>query len=135
MLGYPEALLRDADDTLQSARAIGEAGTLMFALQHAPILYSLCGNYAVAAAQAQEEVALAEEKGSPLWHALGMTIRGSVSALTGSASEAVEMMISGISAYRATGATIFMPLYLQYLARAHAELGQFEEAWRCIGKR
>jgi predicted ATPase len=25
-----------------------------------------------------------------------------------------------------------MPLYLPYLARCHAELGQFEEAWRCI---
>ena len=25
-----------------------------------------------------------------------------------------------------------MPLYLPRLARAHAEIGQFEEAWRCI---
>jgi hypothetical protein len=25
-----------------------------------------------------------------------------------------------------------MPLYLSYLARAHAGLGQFEKAWRCI---
>ena len=25
-------------------------------------------------------------------------------------------------------------MYLQHLARAHAELGQFEEAWRCIGE-
>ena len=25
-----------------------------------------------------------------------------------------------------------MPLYSSYLARAHAELGQFEKAWRCI---
>jgi predicted ATPase len=28
--------------------------------------------------------------------------------------------------------TAWMPLYLAYLARAHAELGQFEHAWRCI---
>ena len=27
-----------------------------------------------------------------------------------------------------------MPLYLSYLARAHAELGQFEDAWRYIGE-
>ena len=27
-----------------------------------------------------------------------------------------------------------MPLYLPHLARAHAELGQFEAAWRCIGE-
>ena len=25
-----------------------------------------------------------------------------------------------------------VPLYLAYLARAHAELGQFDDAWRCI---
>jgi predicted ATPase len=27
-----------------------------------------------------------------------------------------------------------MPLYLPHLARVHAELGQFEEAWRCVGE-
>ena len=26
------------------------------------------------------------------------------------------------------------PFWLAYLARAHAELGQFDEAWRCIGE-
>jgi predicted ATPase len=29
---------------------------------------------------------------------------------------------------------MWLPLYLPHLARAHAELGQFEEAWRCIGE-
>ena len=27
-----------------------------------------------------------------------------------------------------------MPLYLSYLARAYAELDQFDDAWRCIGE-
>ena len=27
-----------------------------------------------------------------------------------------------------------MPLRLSYLATAHAELGQFDDAWRCIGE-
>ena len=27
-----------------------------------------------------------------------------------------------------------MPTYLSYLARAYAELGQFDNAWRCIGE-
>ena len=29
---------------------------------------------------------------------------------------------------------MWMPLYLSYLARAYAELGQFDDAWRCIGE-
>ena len=134
LLGYPEAALRDADDALKNAREIGQAATLMYALVHAPIPYTLCGNYAAAAAQAQELVALAEEKGALFWKAGGMMNQGCVLALTGKASDAIEMLISGIAAMRSTGATLWMPFYLPHLARAHAELGQFEEAWRCIGE-
>jgi hypothetical protein len=54
--------------------------------------------------------------------------RGSVLALTGRASDATEMLISGITAYRSTGATCWLPLNLPRLARAHAELGQAPHA-------
>ena len=53
-------------------------------------------------------------------------------ALNGRASDATEMLISGTAAVRKTGQTFNIPLWLPHLARAHAELGQFEEAWRCI---
>jgi predicted ATPase len=134
LLGYPEAALRDTDDALKNARGMGQAATLMSALAHAAIPYTLCGNRAAAAAHAQELVALAEEKRSPYWKALGVMNQGSVLALAGRASDATEMLISGITAYRTTGATLHTPLFLPHLARAHAELGQFEEAWRCIGE-
>ena len=134
LLGYPEAALRDADDALEDAREMGQAATLMLALNHAAIPYTLCGNYAVAAAHAQEQVALAEEKGSLFWKANGMMNQGDVLALTGRASDAIEILISGIAAFRATGATLLIPFHLPHLARAHVELGQFEEAWRCIGE-
>ena len=55
-------------------------------------------------------------------------------ALTGKASDAVQMITAGLTAFRSTGATQFVPLYLSYLARAYAELGQFDDAWRCIGE-
>ena len=44
------------------------------------------------------------------------------------------MITSGITAWRSTGATQFLPSWLSYLAIAHAELGQFDDAWRCIGE-
>jgi len=98
------------------------------------VSYTLCGNHAAAAAQAQEVVALAEEKGSRFWKARGMMNQGCVLALTGRASDAIEMLISGMTAWRRTGAVLYMPLYLPHLARVHAALGQFEEAWRCVGE-
>jgi predicted ATPase len=134
LLGYPEAAIRDADDALRSARELGQAATLMYALSLVAIPYILCGNHAAAAAQAQELAALAEEKGSLMWHAHGIIHQGSALTLVGRASDAAEMLISGITAVRTTGGTNWKPLYLPHLARAYAELGQFEEAWRCIGE-
>jgi len=134
LLGYPEAALRDTDGALRNAREIAQAATLMYALWNASIPYTLCGNLAAAGAQAQELVALAEEKGSLFWKAYGMMNQGCVLALTGRASDATEMLISGTTALRTTGATLWMPFYLPHLARAHAELGQFEAARRCIGE-
>ena len=134
LLGYPEAALADAEQALKDAREIGQAATLMFALFSRSFTHIFCGNYAAANAQADELVALADEKGALFWKALGMLLQGCVLALTGKASDAVQMITSGITALRSTGATLWMPLYLSYLASAYAELGQFDDAWRCIGE-
>jgi class 3 adenylate cyclase/predicted ATPase len=131
-LGHPEAALRDAANAFRNARELGQAATLMFSLAHAGVLDILCGNYAAAAEQAQELVTLADEKNTPFWKALGIMNQGCILALTGRASDATGMLISGMAAFRATGAKAWIPFYLPYLARAHAELGQFEEAWRRI---
>jgi class 3 adenylate cyclase/predicted ATPase len=134
LLGYPEAALRDADDAIRNAREMGQAATLMLALNHTAIPYTLCGNRAAAAARSHEVVALAEEIGSLYWKAYGLMNQGSILALAGGTSDGVQMLISGIAAFRATGSTLCIPFGLPHLARAHAELGQFEAAWRCIGE-
>jgi predicted ATPase len=77
---------------------------------------------------------LAAKKGTLLWKAYGMSVQGFLFALTGKASDAVHMIISGITALRSSGTTWFMPTYLSYLARAYADVGQFDEACRCIGE-
>jgi predicted ATPase len=54
--------------------------------------------------------------------------------MTGQASYAVKMINTGLTALRSTGTTVWVPLCLLYLARAHAELGEFDDAWRRIGE-
>jgi predicted ATPase len=134
LLGYPEAAAVDADHALKDAREIGQAATLLNTLAFISLTQTLCGNYAVAAAHAQELFALANEKGAPLWKAGGMMFQGCVLAMTGKASNAVQMITPGITAYRSTGSTVWMPFILSYLARAYAELGKFDDAWSCIGE-
>ena len=49
-------------------------------------------------------------------------------ALTGKVTEAVQNIASGIAEMRSTGTTLWMPLFLSHLAKAKAEIGQFDDA-------
>jgi predicted ATPase len=130
-LGYPEAALADADQALADAREIGQAATLMVALSYATTVYVLCGNSA-ANALVGELVALAGEKGAVQWKAWGMMNQGCVAGLTGKAL--VDIIASGIAAWRSTRATVHLTPHVLSLTRAYAELDQYDDAWRCIGE-
>ena len=134
VLGYPEAALADADYALTDARELGQAATLMFALGIASFTQIFCGNYAAANAQADELIALADEKSVLLWKTAKITLKGQLLAVIGKTSDAVPMITSGISALRSMGVKAFVPWYLSVVARAHGQLGQFDEARRCIGE-
>jgi predicted ATPase len=94
----------------------------------------LCGNYAAASALVDEFSGLKDQTGSLFWGAWGMMQRGCLLALTGKASDAVQTITCGLSAMRSTGTTMWMPLWVSFLARANAEIGQFDDARRCIGE-
>jgi predicted ATPase len=134
ILGYPQAALADADRMLKDARDIGQAADLMHALYFASDRLILCGKYRAANALLDEVVALANEKGALFWKALAMSNQGWLFALTGNAADAIKLLASGITAYRSTGSRVGIPQSLSYLARAYAELGQFDDAWRLIGE-
>ena len=133
-LGYPEAAVVDSDQALKDAREIGHAVTLIYALWHAAVTQTECKNYAKASALLDEAIALADEKGAVFWKALATVSRGCVSAFIGDASKAIQVTTTGIIAYRSTGATVFLPNFFSCLAWAYAELGQFDDAWRCVNE-
>ena len=117
LLGYPESALADADRGLKDAREIGHAPTLMIAL--ADITHMLCGNYAIANTNLRDLVALADEKGVIWWQALGMSLQGYLSAVTGEASNSVRTISTALTVWRSTGSTVFIPLSLLFLATAY----------------
>jgi predicted ATPase len=132
-LGYPAAALADANRALVDAREIGHHATLMNALRYSSIIHIRRGDYTTAKARIDEEVALADRKDDLYSKASGIIRQGELLALTGKASDAIQMITSGIAALRPTEATVGMPWYLSLLAMAHAGLGEFDDAWRCIG--
>ena len=132
LLGYGEGAAATADRALEIARNSGEVSTLMYVLFFISPLHLLMGNYTTAAAQAQELLALAEEKLAAFWIERATFVRGCILTSTGKPGDAVQLITSGLAASQVTGTTFWLPLYEFYLAKAHAELGKFVEAWRCI---
>ena len=131
-LGYPDAARVDVDLALTDERE--SPISLFFALNGAFVLDIFCGNYTTANARIDELVALSDEKGVVFWKSTGMLGRAWVLRVTGRASDAVRAYASAITAYRSTGATLFAPFFLSHLAKAYADLGQFDDAWRCISE-
>jgi predicted ATPase len=134
LLGYPDAALADADQALRDARAIGHAATLMFALALTPQAHFLSANYATAIAANDELLVVAEEKNARYWKAVGMVLQGNLLAVTDGASDAIQKITTGLSAFRSTGATLYVPSWLSSLARAFAGVGKLDDAWRCISE-
>ena len=134
LLGYPQTALADAEQALKVAREMGHSATLMYVLNFSAWTNIFCGNYAVANALVDEFSALKDKTGSLFWGAWGMMQRGFLMALTGKTPDAVQTITSGLTAMRATGTTMWMPLWLSYLTRANAEIGQFDDVRRGIGE-
>jgi class 3 adenylate cyclase/predicted ATPase len=132
LLGYPDAALADMKRSLDNASATGQAASLMFALHHSSLIHIEIGNYTAALSDADGLDTLAKEKDALLWKASGTVFRGCVLALTGRALDAIQMLKTGIAETRSTGATMWLPLSLTYLARAYAHADQPDDARRCI---
>jgi predicted ATPase len=134
VLGYPTAALVDAEKALISAREIGQAATLMYALGFTSFTPALCGDYRAAIALLDELLPLAEEKDASYWKALAMMHKGCLLTLMGETPSAVPLIVSGITLSRSGGSTNWLSTYLSHLAMGYAQLGQFEDAWSCIGE-
>jgi predicted ATPase len=128
MLGYPEASLADAVQAMSRSRSIGHAVTLINTLCLSGRTHVYCGNYTTARAELTEGIALSGEKDAIFWKAQATASLGVVSALIGQPVDAVSMIGAGIAMWRSTGATASVPFFQSYLAKAHAMLGQFDEA-------
>ena len=52
----------------------------------------------------------------------------------GQATKAVDAISSSLTTIRLTGTKMYVPWFLMCLSKAHADLGQFDVAWRSISK-
>jgi predicted ATPase len=106
----------------------------MYALSNTAHVPVQCGKFALANSLLDEVLALADEKDARFWKAQGTLSKGIILAQTGEAPAAVATIESGLAARRVIGSTVSLPRYLYALASAYAEIGNIDEARRCIAE-
>ena len=113
---------------IAGARRLAHPQSLAVNLGLGAVLLSLVGDDAALDEWADRLVEVTTEQGNPSWRALGIIHRGWAKVKNGDLTEGIFLLRSGSIAYRATGAEVFMPHYLAFLARACELAGQIEEA-------
>ena len=125
MAGFPDRARTLAREALDQASALGHPHNRAFALGFSSWLAQFCGDAALVAERASEELALCREHGIPYWLSWGVMLDGWVRARQGQAAGLVQMA-EGLAAYRATGAEVGVTHFLVALAETHGEAGRPE---------
>ena len=128
LLGYPDRARRASDEALAVAAQVGHPHTQLFALHFANVLRYLCRSPEAIRAQADTVIALSSEHGFPLFHALGVIMRGCALAEAGNVDDALAEIRLGLSGRLETGTELGRPFVLSLLAATHARAGQWHEA-------
>ena len=127
-LGFPDQGLAQINAGIIEASALAHPPSLAASLAMGCRLLSLSGDYVALDERAGELIAVAAERGFPVYEALGTIYRGWGKIETGDVAEGISLLRSGSSAYGATGQETRMCYYIALLARACNIAGQIEEA-------
>ena len=126
-LGFPDQALAQSNKAIAEARRLPHPPTLAMSLGMDALLLSIIGDDIGLEQRADGLVAVATDQGFPFYRATGAIFRGWVKAKNADVTEGLSLLRAGSSAYCATGATAWMPLYIALLAGACEIAGQIEE--------
>ena len=123
MAGFPDHARSLAGEALDQATALGHPHNRAFALGFAGLLAQFCGDVALVAERASEELSLCREYSIPYWFSWGVLMDGWVRIRRGQVADGLAQMAEGLAAYRATGAEVGVGHFLVTLAEAHGQAG------------
>jgi predicted ATPase len=127
-LGFPDQALIQSDMAIDVARRLAHPLSLAAGLVISTRILALLGDNAALRKRADELVAVAAEQGFSQYRAEAMIYRGWIKVKNGDVAEGLSLLRSGSTAFRATGAVMYMPYHVALLARACEIAGQNEEA-------
>ncbi|MBP0619221.1 adenylate/guanylate cyclase domain-containing protein [Cupriavidus consociatus] len=126
LLGYPDQACARSQEALALARTPSHPSDSADALIAAAEVRLFRGEIQSAHELAQALVALAIDHGLPYGLACGTILTGWALAAEGRTAEGIDLIRSGLSAYRATGAELLRTHFLALLAETCARAGQLD---------
>ncbi|MGA7869409.1 MAG: hypothetical protein WCA22_00785, partial [Candidatus Binatus sp.] len=132
--GYPDRGLRKAGEAIALAQQQAHHFSLAVALNHASTEHHLRRDWPAMQRQAEAAIALCTEQGFEGILAQATAHRGIALAWQGQTQEGIALIQRGLAASGATGAALFRPNFLSYLAESYLTAKRFEEGLTAVAK-
>jgi predicted ATPase/class 3 adenylate cyclase len=126
-LGYPAQALARVHEALALAHELSHPFSLAFAQCFAAFVSQFRRDVPAVHAHAEATVALSTEQGFTQWAVQGTILHSWALAMQGQGEEEIAQVRQGIAAFRATGASVFVPYFYTWLADVAAHLGRVED--------
>jgi predicted ATPase len=134
LLGYPEQALGHLHEALALAHAQSHPIILAQAQAMAAFVLQLRRDVPAVHEQAVAAAALSTEQGFLQWAAMGMILHGWALAMQGQGEAGLAQVRQGSVTYRATGSTMFVPLWCTMLAEVCDHLGHTEDGLQALAE-
>jgi adenylate cyclase len=134
LLGHLDHASEKMEDALALARRQAHGFGLAVALMHVVIVLGLRREWPALEQQAEAAIALCREQGFGSILAQATMYRGYALAQQGQTEEGIALIREGLDAQVATGASLFRPLFLCFLAEACVTAGRFEEGLAAVAE-
>jgi class 3 adenylate cyclase/predicted ATPase len=132
LLGYPDQALAYIHDALALAHELSHPFSLVYAQCWAATVSQLRRDVLAVHEHTEAAIALATDQGFTQWAAAGTSVRGWTLAMQGHDEEGMAQARQGITAWQATGASLYVPYFYTLLADVSAHLGRTAEGLQAL---
>ena len=133
-LGFPDRALERVEAGLALGQRLAHANSLAFALTFAAVLHSFRREFAAARRRAEAAIEIASEHRLPQWLAQATMCRGFALVGLGQQTEGIAQLRTGLAAWKGIGARLMETQWLGFIAEAHVQAGQFDDALTALDR-
>jgi predicted ATPase len=127
-LGYPDQALERANEAIDLGQRLAQPSNIAVASGFAAVLASWRREFAVARMRAETTIEIANEHHLPMRLGFGTMGRGAALIGLGLQAEGIAQIRAGLANWNATGARLMEPQWFGFIAEAHLQAGQLDEA-------